>query len=208
MCSCSSFWVWDSGCGVRLGFDVRCILYYYYYYILLYIIYYTYTIIIILLLYIIIHIRIHIHILYYILYLILSSSLLSSSFPILSSVLSPLPPLPPLISSVLFSSSLPHLIYSLYNPLIQSIRVGSSLCLFIFQTHPRIIRPRMFYRSGWLRCVVRISIWFGFCAGERLAISRYMMFGLGLCLSGWKGKSVHFRNSGVLLIFLCFSVSE
>ena len=23
-----------------------------------------------------------------------------------------------------------------------------------------------------------------------------MMFGLGLCLSGWKGKSVHFRNSG------------
>ena len=35
-----------------------------------------------------------------------------------------------------------------------------------------------------------------------------MMFGLGLCLSGWKGKSVHFRNSGVLLIFLCFSVLE
>ena len=34
------------------------------------------------------------------------------------------------------------------------------------------------------------------------------MFGLGLCLSGWKGKSVHFRNSGVLLIFLVLEISE
>ena len=37
-------------------------------------------------------------------------------------------------------------------PNIHSIRVGIWIRLFI--SHPNI-RPRMFYRSGWLRCVVR-----------------------------------------------------
>ena len=52
------------------------------------------------------------------------------------------------------------------DPLIQSIRVGSSLCLFIFSSSsiPNFW-PRMFYRSGWLRCDVVKCI--------------------GLCLSVW-----------------------
>ena len=68
--------------------------------------------------------------------------------------------LPILLSSIIpFSPPLP-------NPLIHSIRVGTYIYLFIFQ-HARIIWPRMFYRSGWLRCVgfICIGLCFMFWAG-------------------------------------------
>ena len=75
-------------------------------------------------------------ILYYILYYTL---LLSSSF----------------LLPILLSSSSSHLL------LIQSIRVGTYIYLFIFYQYSIIpnIWPRMFYRSGWLRCVGFISMW-------------------------------------------------
>ena len=91
-------------------------------------------------------------------------------------------------SSVLFPSCSSHLLspskYSFFlpsilpppNSLIQSIRVGIWVHLLIFQTHPTI-RPRMFYRSGWLRCV-GLNTW-GSCLRFEL------MF-------------------GVLRVFLCF----
>ena len=133
---------------------------------ILYIIYYTYTIIS---------------------YTILFSSSDLSSLP--SYVLFPSIPFLPLYSSFpvisinLPSSSIPFscsqsislfpssLLPSQYssppNPLIHSIRVGSSIYLFIFSSDlsnipNQTIRPRMFYRSGWLRCDVSISIGFGF----------------------------------------------
>ena len=58
-------------------------------------------------------------------------------------------------SSVLFSFPFPH------PSIIQSIRVGTWICLLIFQTH-RTIRPRTNYRSGWLRCDVFKCIGLGF----------------------------------------------
>ena len=139
---CSGFWF-----SFRVGFwadvDVRCILYYT-------IIYYIITIIIHILLYII-HIHIHIHIL--LLYIILSYTLLFF-------LTLPLPYLPfssDLSSSSFLSSSSPFNIHS--------IRVGTYITLFIFYQYSIIpnIWPRMFYRSGWLRCVVRICIGFGLC---------------------------------------------
>ena len=164
------------------------ILYYILYYtiilLLLYIIYCTY----ILLLYILSY-----TILFASLPLFLSShiffrSIFSSSLPLLFHLPSPIP-ISSIIPFPIFYTSLPdpkavdtcrHLDILIYVP-----SVSDNLT-------PHVL-------SEWMVEV---------CAGERLAISRYMMFGLGLCLSGWKGKSVHFRNSGVLLIFLCFSVLE
>ena len=145
--------VWDSEFELVFWFDVRCYIVYYYYYILLYIIYYiiyyTYT-------YILYIIYYYYYIIYYILYYTLPSLPFPSIFPpplLFSPFLSPLSPntLPlipnhrihflfPFLSSVL----LPILIYLS----IQSIRVGIWISLFIFQTHPRIIWPRMFYRMG------------------------------------------------------------
>ena len=57
--------------------------------------------------------------------------------------------------------TLPSFQYSFYNPLIQSIRVGSSLCLFMFIWCSRTFDPACFI--GWEcrdgRCVLVISIW-------------------------------------------------
>ena len=118
--------------GVRVGVDVWC--YILYYTIILYII--SYTIII-----------------YYILYYTLSYTILffcpsSSHSSDLPSVLSS----SSLLSSPLFSSLLLFFWYILP---IHSIRVGTYIYLFIFQTHQQF-SPRMFYRSGWLRCDVCI----------------------------------------------------
>ena len=119
----------------RLKFDVRC---YIVYYILLYIIiiYYTYIIISY----------------YTLLFLPISSSLtlliylLFLSFPDLSSFPSIIPIFPIFSSSplfLLFLCSLPpssHLIYLLFILLSpnHSIRVGTYIRVFIFQTHPNL----------------------------------------------------------------------
>ena len=91
---------------------------------------------------------------YTIIYLILYSSILLLFFLFSSSYSHPVPPIfyPLLFLFPISSSS---------NLLIQSIRVGTWVHLLIFQTHPTI-RPRMFYRSGWLRCVGLICIGFMF----------------------------------------------
>ena len=92
--------------------------------------------------------------------------------PLSSSPLSSLP-FPILFSSHSFSSVLPSsLIYSLLPnpsfPLLflipfHSIRVGTSIHLFIFNQSPTFW-PRMFYRSGWLRCdVFNYVLVFRFC---------------------------------------------
>ena len=59
----------------------------------------------------------------------------------------------PTIFSSIFPPSLP-LLFLLF---IHSIRVGIWISLFIFYQY-RTIWPRMFYRSGWLRCVFGISV--------------------------------------------------
>ena len=116
-------------------------------------------------------------------YTILFSSLLSSSHPSIFFLLSP-PSQPsfPLLSSLLFYSLFPifsHLISSsnpnplqsssdlsllffCSNHLIHSILVGTYIYLFIFYQYPTI-PPRMFYRSGWLRCDVFNSWRFWLC---------------------------------------------
>jgi hypothetical protein len=100
------------------------------------------------------------YIYYYILYTILSSSSVLFSFPHPSSYSSFLSnPLLPLSSS--YSPILPPL--SLLYFLNHSILVGTYIYLFIFQTHPPTIRPRTFYRSGWLRCDVGNGIRFCLC---------------------------------------------
>ena len=62
--------------------------------------------------------------------------------------------------------------------LIQSIRVGTLIRLFIFQT----IRPRMFYRSGWLRCDVFTYVVFVlmFWAGGMVEVCRWWLVCVGL----------------------------
>ena len=82
----------------------------------------------------------------------------------------------PLLSFFLFSSSdlssllpLSHSLPCSFTIIsFHSIRVGTYLRLFIFQQYPIFpitIWPRMFYRSGWLRCVGLISV--VFWAAER-----------------------------------------
>ena len=127
--------MWCSILVSCLKFDVRCLCLCYILYIT--IIYYILYYIILLLLYTISY---TILLLYSILYYTLLLFNPISSLPFL--------PIIPILS--------PHLIYSFYNHLIHSIRVGTYLRLFIFQT----IRPRMFYRSGWLRCVGFICVVF------------------------------------------------
>ena len=72
-------------------------------------------------------------------------------------------------SSLLLSSLLP-------NQLIQSIRVGTYISLFIFIWCSRTIRPRMFYRSGWLRCVGLKYVVFVFRAGVTYDIIYYTYY--------------------------------
>ena len=118
--------------------DVRC-----YIILLLYIIYYTYYITIILLYYTY----------YYILYYT-PPLIYSSLSPILSTSSSfPSFPFPILSSSVLFFLFSFLLLPQSLPPNIHSIRVGSSIYLLIFPSQYSQIWPRMFYRSGWLRCV-------------------------------------------------------
>ena len=105
-------------------------------------------------------------------YSIISYTILFSSSD-LSSVLFPSSSSPLIfLSSPPFLSSSSHFLLSSYSSspillpshsspiLIQSIRVGSSISLFIFSSFQQFW-PRMFYRSGWLRCVGFISM----CSG-------------------------------------------
>ena len=142
------FWGW----GVGFWFDIRCYIVLYYYIIhilLLNLISYYYT-----------------TILYIIIYYSYYYTILFLLFFFLPNILyNPL-----LILSLLPSLILPFLIFphsnlskqlsmnikrnpSIYP--IHSIRVGIWISLFIFQSSdPLQIWPRMFYRSGWLRCDV------------------------------------------------------
>ena len=121
-------------CGVTIIYYTYTIIYYYYYYYIL-----SYTI------------------LFFCsipLPLIPYPHLLSSSFPFFCSlpIFSSLPFLLPSSnhSPPNLSSSFPIYLLLL---LIQSIRVGTYIRSFI-SNRQSTIRPRMFYRSGWLRCDV------------------------------------------------------
>ena len=146
---CLSFW---KIIDVRVGLTYGVIFYIIVYYILYTIIYYY-------ILYI------YIYIYYYILYSP------SSSLPFPPSLLSPFSSYPFLPSSPLPIHSLPNIPFK---PLLSSSSLHSSsqysfytcryldILIYIPDSSPTI-PPRMFYRSGWLRCVVRICIGSG-CA--------------------------------------------
>ena len=125
-----------AGVSVSCWFDIRCYIHILLYYILLYI-YYYYT--------------------YYILYytLLFSSSIVLSFS---SHLLFFQYPLPPLFFSFL-SFFLPHSCPS-WSICQFKVYVSAFGYPYLYSTR---IWPRMFYRSGWLRCVVVISIWLGFC---------------------------------------------
>ena len=84
---------------------------------------------------------------------------------------------------------------------IQSVYVKGYICL--------IIQPRMFYRSGWLRCVFRNSVWsfvFVFWAYPVLVcvwmvdvLSVWLFISIWLCLSGLPFELV---TLGVILYIL------
>ena len=110
-------------------------------------------------LYYIILLYIYYYILYYyyiIYYLILLLYILYSSL-LPSSVLPFFPYNPPLLSfqySSIYLSFLSPSKYSFYTCRYLHILI------YILSKYSRIIWPRTFYRSGWLRCVVRICVGF------------------------------------------------
>ena len=133
--------------------------------------------------YILLYIHIIISIIIY--YITISYLILYSSYHLSSSPLSNIP--------FLSSSHLSNLLI----PFIQSIRVGSSISLFIFQTHPTIpiylfqIRGVLVFRSD---CKVFVSIFGNSGSGlcfERLKVD--VVFGSGLVLT-----------SGVILYYILY----
>ena len=133
---CSLISIGISGSVFVLVFDVRCLCYY----ILLYIIYYIILYLIHILLSYITIISYTLYILSYTI-LIISYIILFSSSDLFSSIPSPLLFLPPLLPPYIPLPPLPNplipLLFYLSLPLlIQSIRVGTWISLFIFQQYP------------------------------------------------------------------------
>jgi sulfite exporter TauE/SafE len=56
-------------------------------------------------------------------------------------------------------------LYSIYLSILPFLPIFPTYLLFssFSSQYSRIIRPRTFYRSGWLRCVVRICIGWESC---------------------------------------------